>query len=50
MSVKSIIPYTSLLFNEPGIYRGKTIFPIFDPKHRLWVPTINVLSINVKNI
>ena len=58
-------PYTSLLYYKIIIvvYRGKPIFLIFDPKHRLWVcvrtalvrrflrvPTINVLSKSIKNI
>ena len=46
-----------------GVCRSVPIFRIFDPKHRLWVliktallrrfhsvPTINVLSKNIKNI
>ena len=42
--------YTQLLNSKTGVYRGKLFFLIFDTKHRLWVPTINVLSKYVKNI
>ena len=33
-----------------AVCRGKPIFLIFDPKHRVCVPTIDVLSKNVDNI
>ena len=36
--------------NTPWVCRGIPIFHIFAPKHRLWVPTIYVLSKNKKNI
>ena len=33
--ILGIIPV--LLYSKTGVYRGITIFLIFDPKHRLWV-------------
>ena len=47
---KCIPPYTPLLYSKTGVGRGTSIFLIFDPKHRLWVPTINVLSKHIKII
>ena len=38
------------LYSKTGVCRGKPIFLIFAPKHRLCVPTIYVLSKNKKNI
>ena len=50
MSVKYVPPQTPLLYSKTGVCRGIPIFLIFAPKHRLWVPTIYVLSKNKKNI
>ena len=37
MPVKCIPPYTPLLYNKTGFYRGKPNFLNFDSKHTLWV-------------
>ena len=37
MSVKCVPPQTPLLYSKTGVCRGKPIFLIFAPKHRLWV-------------
>ena len=50
MSVQSILPQTPLLYCKTGVCRGIPSFLIFAPKHRLWVPTVYVLSKNKKNI
>ena len=50
MSVRFIPPYNPLLYSKIGVYRGIQYFLIFALKHRLWVPTINVLSKNKINI
>ena len=34
---KSISPQISLLYSKTGVCKGKSIFLIFDPKHRLKV-------------
>ena len=44
MSVTYIPLYTPLLYGKSEIYRSIPMFLIYDPKYRLWVPTINVLS------
>ena len=49
MSMKIPPPYTPLSYSKTGVYRGIPIFLIFDPKHRLWVLIINVLSTSIKN-
>ena len=36
-SVYSLIPHTPLIYSKTGVYRGISIFLIFDPKHRFWV-------------
>ena len=50
MSVKCIPPQTSLLYRKTGVCRGIPNCLIFDPKHTLCVPTMYVLSENVKKI
>ena len=50
MSVKSLPPYTTHLYSKNGVYREIHIFLIFDPKQRLLVLTIYVLSKNITNI
>ena len=41
-------PYTPLLYRKPGVYRDMPFFVNFDPKHRLCVPTIDVVSKNIE--
>ena len=41
---------TQLLYNKTGVYRGIHYFLIFALKHILWVPTIYVLSKNIKKV
>ena len=61
MSMKSIPPSTPLLYtSKTGVYRGLPIFLIFGsktdcvyslkPPQLVHVPTINVLSINIKKL
>ena len=38
MSVSYLPPCTQFLYSKTGLCRGKPIFLIFAPKHRLWVP------------
>ena len=37
MSMLYVPPYTPLLYSKTGVYSGRPIFVIFDPKHRVWV-------------
>ena len=43
-------PKPHFYIEKTGVCRGVPIFLIFALKHRLWVPTIYVLSKNKKNI